>query len=327
MLNFRDLSTGFSRLAACSIVALMLTPTISIAKVKGKNQTVFQSKAKYKQRHSFDDALYADGIKIKKDLFMIDQVQMERATKADAIPADRLYGGVWNNNYVDCYKSEEMPDSFRVNLRGFTMPVTGNMTSNFGYRWGRHHYGVDLQLHTGDTVYAAFTGKVRICRYEPGGYGNFVTIRHANGLETVYGHLSRFLVSDDQTVKSGQPIALGGSTGRSTGPHLHFETRFMGKAIDPNRIIDFENQVCNRDYYVVNANSFNPLNSSSRTLAHYKGGSNKYERGSIRTHRVRGGQTLAEIARSNGTTVKKLCKLNGISKHSKLRKGKVLRVK
>ena len=119
------------------------------------------------------------------------------------------------------------------------------LQSKFGYRprFRRIHKGIDLGLHVGDTVRAAFDGKVRICRYERRGYGYYVVIRHDNGMETVYGHLSKFIVKPDDRVKAGDPIALGGNTGRSTGPHLHFETRYMGLPINPADIIDFENKV------------------------------------------------------------------------------------
>lgn len=109
-------------------------------------------------------------------------------------------------------------------------------TSNYGWRRRRMHRGVDLSLHIGDTIRAAFSGKVRLTRYERRGYGYYVIIRHGNGLETIYGHLSKFLVKPDQIVKVGEPIALGGNTGRSTGPHLHFETRYLGMDINPNKI-------------------------------------------------------------------------------------------
>ena len=107
-----------------------------------------------------------------------------------------------------------------------------------------------------DTVRAAFDGKVRLTRFERGGYGFYVIVRHENGLETVYGHLSRFLVQPDQFVKAGTPIALSGNTGRSTGPHLHFETRFMGVAINPEAIFDFENRVTHTDVFTFNKNKY-----------------------------------------------------------------------
>ena len=118
------------------------------------------------------------------------------------------------------------------------------------------HKGIDLKVQIGDTIYAAFDGKVRLTKYERKGYGYYTILRHENGLETVYGHLSKFLVKPDQYVKAGDPIALGGNTGRSTGPHLHFETRFMGYAINPDAIFDFTNKTTQTDSYTFNKKTF-----------------------------------------------------------------------
>lgn len=162
-----------------------------------------------------------------------------------------VYGEFWESASVDPYRGAVIPDMKDIDVSGYYHPVPGYVTSNYGYRarYRRQHKGIDLKLQTGDTVRAAFDGKVRLTRYERKGYGYYVVIRHDNGMETVYGHLSRFLVKPDQRVKAGEPIALGGSTGRSTGPHLHFETRYMGLAINPNAIIDFENQVTHKDVF------------------------------------------------------------------------------
>ena len=132
------------------------------------------------------------------------------------------------------------------------------MTSNYGYRprFRRVHKGIDLNLAVGDTVRAAFSGKVRLTKYERKGYGYYVVLRHENGMETVYGHLSRFLVKPDQYVRAGEPIALGGNTGRSTGPHLHFETRYLGIAINPAAIIDFENKVPPKDIFAFDKRTY-----------------------------------------------------------------------
>ncbi len=138
---------------------------------------------------------------------------------------------------------------------GFILPVTGAITSGFGYRWGRAHAGVDLQLKTGDTVNAAFDGVVRMSRWYYG-YGNCVVVRHHNGLETLYGHLSKRLVQPGDLVNAGQVIGLGGSTGYSTGPHLHFETRFMGKAFNPQQLIDFKTDSLLKDTLEFDTNSF-----------------------------------------------------------------------
>lgn len=325
--TLKNVSLQAKKIVSISFIGAMLFPAFAFGKVKQEKYNYAQAKVKYKQRHSGNsDALYADGIKIKRDLFMIDKAQVDRAIKADAVPSDKLYGGIWNEDFVNCYRSlESFPDSFKVNLNGFTIPTLGHVTSNFGPRWGRMHSGIDLKVNIGDTIYAAFDGKVRVRSYERGGYGYFLVVRHSNGLETVYGHLSGFIADINQNVKSGEPIALGGNTGRSTGPHLHFETRFLGRAIDPTRIVDFENKVCHRDYYVVDSRSFSPNRGGGSSELLYarnsSRSSNKYTSGKVHTHRVSKGDTLAEIAQRNGTTVKKLCALNKISKGTTLRPG------
>ena len=155
-------------------------------------------------------------------------------------PSSDLYEE-WENRRT--HAVYELPDVYKINLQGFHMPTTSRtVTSGFGRRWGRMHKGLDIKVYIGDTIRAAFSGKVRIVRYEARGYGNYVVIRHNNGLETVYGHMSKQLVRENQMVRAGQPIGLGGNTGRSTGSHLHFETRLCGVALNPALLFDFPNQ-------------------------------------------------------------------------------------
>ncbi|WP_246348054.1 peptidoglycan DD-metalloendopeptidase family protein [Dysgonomonas hofstadii] len=289
----------------------------------------------YKQRHSRTSSndLYADGIKIKRDLSILKEIQEERVLSEHEIPADELYGGIWNNRYVNAYRSiENIPDSFKVDLSSFTMPTMGHVTSKYGPRRRRMHYGIDLKVQVGDTIYAAFDGKVRVKQYERRGYGYYLALRHTNGLETVYGHLSKFLVEEDQIVKSGDPIALGGNTGRSTGSHLHFETRFLGNPINPAFIVDFENKVCHKDTYLVTASSYDRsgkgvnVNTLASTPTRSKSTvTNKYASGKVTYHRIKSGDTLGAIARKYGTTVNKLCSLNGITSRTILRPGKSIR--
>lgn len=154
---------------------------------------------------------------------------------------DAIFNTCWNSQSVNPYGGAAIPATKTLDVSDFHMPVPGAVTSHFGWRpkFGRMHKGVDMRLSVGDTVRAAFSGKIRLTKFEGKGYGYYVVIRHDNGMETVYGHLSKFLVKPNQRIKAGQPIALGGNTGRSTGPHLHFETRYMGLAINPEKIIDF----------------------------------------------------------------------------------------
>lgn len=240
-------------------------------------------------------------------------------------PEMDIYEEGWNSGLVNCYQKATIPDEKVINVSKFAMPHPGYITSPYGYRrrFRRMHKGVDLKVQIGDTIRAAFDGKVRITKFERRGYGYYVVLRHENGLETVYGHLSKFLVEPNEYVKAGDPIALGGNTGRSTGSHLHFETRFMGYAINPAAIFDFENQTTHTDTYTFSKKTFeNSRDYSPRS----KSKNSTYASSGKSTYRVRKGDSLSKIAVRNGTTVAKLCKLNGISTSTKLQVGKVLRI-
>jgi len=232
-------------------------------------------------------------------------------------PADELYDGQWNNQYVKTYAGVTIPDTYVIDLSNFVMPVEGKVTSPFGPRKRRFHYGTDLKLQIGDVVVAAFDGRVRVKQYEKRGYGYYLVLRHPNGLETVYGHLSEFLVEVDQDVVAGQPIALGGNTGRSTGPHLHFECRFLGQAIDPAEIVDFQN-FCTFDMSYVFEKS--RINSISKNNKNYSASNQN-----VKYHRIRTGDTLSKISLKYGVSINTLCKLNGIRPTAILRAGKVIR--
>ena len=241
-------------------------------------------------------------------------------------PSSVLYPE-WSNKYA--HRETALPDSFRINLRGFHMPCESRVvTSNYGPRWGRMHKGTDIKVYIGDTIRAAFSGKVRIVRYEAAGYGKYVVIRHNNGLETVYGHMSAWLVEENQTVKAGQPIGLGGNTGRSTGSHLHFETRLCGVAINPTTFFDFVNQDVVADSYLFKkANYRRELASASRKVARQQSASESMDSENTVTHyhKVVAGETLSSIARKRNTTIDQICRMNHISKNVKVRPGQILR--
>lgn len=165
------------------------------------------------------------------------------------IPSADIYDE-WTNVGVHA-NVKNIPNNYNIDLRNFSMPIEHSMiTSKFGPRWGRNHNGVDIKAYLGDTVRAAFDGKVRVVSTSQGGYGKCVVIRHWNGLETLYGHLSKQLVKNNQTVKAGEPIGLAGNTGRSTGTHLHFETRFCGIAINPMKMFSFGTRDVTNDFFV-----------------------------------------------------------------------------
>lgn len=210
----------------------------------------------------------------------------------------------------------------------FTMPVPGILTSRYGYRKGRYHNGIDLDLNTGDTVRACWSGKVRYARYNEGGFGNLVIIRHHNGLETFYAHLSKLIVVPNQEVKSGDVIGLGGNTGRSFGSHLHFEVRFYDGAINPEQVIDFAHKKTRDDNLLVFKSLFRPgakvtdIDGDGEVVAPppVNISARKY-------YKVRSGDTLSQIAAKNNTTISKICQLNGIRPTSLLQIGKSLRVR
>lgn len=254
-------------------------------------------------------------------------------------PSAQLYKE-WNNKYA--HRASELPDSFLINLKHFCMPTTNRViTSNFGRRWGRMHKGLDIKVYIGDTIRAAFSGKVRIVKYEANGYGNYVVIRHYNGLETIYGHMSKQLVKENQTVRAGEPIGLGGNTGRSTGSHLHFETRLCGVALNPALMFDFRNQDVTGDTYMfrrntyenesVLANKTRGKSEADNEIATQETSSSKSRKQTaassedIRYHKVQRGETLSSIAKKRGTTIEQLCKLNHISKRMRIRPGQILR--
>ena len=209
-----------------------------------------------------------------------DQIKVEESQRyakdlyGEVEPEPDIYNEGWDSGIVNPWKNADVPATKQINVSNYVMPIKWNVVnSHYGYRprFGRVHKGVDLKANVGDTVRAAFDGKVRLTRFERGGYGFYVIVRHENGLETVYGHLSRFLVQPDQYVKAGTPIALSGNTGRSTGPHLHFETRFMGVAINPEAIFDFENRVTHTDVFTFNKSKYTESRSYAPRTASSKG--------------------------------------------------------
>ncbi len=234
-------------------------------------------------------------------------------------PAFDLYKESWSHDSLNPYRVaiDSMPDSLYINCKEFVYPTKSNkVTSRFGLRSAsRFHYGVDIGLTRGDTIYASFSGKVRIVDYERRGYGHYVVVRHDNGFETVMAHLSKVLVGLNQEVEAGEPIGLGGNTGRSTGPHLHYEIRILGNAFDPSKLIDIENRKLKTD-------EENVLISHSDTYSH---NAKLKELKKAAYHRVKSGDTLSGIAYRYGSSVSQLCRLNGIKSTSILSIGQSIR--
>lgn len=279
---------------------------------------------------------------VDRKMKAVDSVALQRLIDFDNFdnPSADLYED-WDNMHAHSHVTE-LPDSFRISLKNFCMPTDSRvLTSNFGARWGRQHKGLDIKVYIGDTIRAAFTGKVRVVRYEGRGYGKYVVIRHDNGLETYYAHLSKQLVEEDQEVRAGDPIGLGGNTGRSTGSHLHFETRLCGVALNPAILFDFRNQDVVDDSYLFRKSTYQHDSSLANRLRGVGGmsyGTNidddielaiaapeaSYKQEN-RFHKVKRGETLFSIARKRGTTVDAIMKMNHLKKNAKLKPGQILK--
>lgn len=242
----------------------------------------------------------------------------------------------WDNH--KCYPSERqnnlraLEDTLWLcvtneDYSDFEMPFDGLVTSRYGYRRGRYHNGIDIDLETGDTVKSCFAGRVRYAQYNKGGFGNLVIVRHYNGLETFYAHLSNIIVQPNEEVEAGQPLGLGGNTGRSRGSHLHFEMRFYDAPINPEEVIDFANQELKDENLLLYSDIFRPGAKPSDVVASRMNAPNMAESGkSNQYYRVRSGDTLSRIASRYGTSVSRLCQLNGIRTTTTLQIGRTLRV-
>lgn len=235
----------------------------------------------------------------------------------------QFYYYIWDTQNVNPYpfRISDFTDSIPIVLfdyskdMGWSEPLAREtrVTSEYGIRRGRWHHGIDLSIEFGDPIQSVFDGVVRIAKHNRGGYGNYVLVRHDNGLETLYGHLSKYTVTPGEVVKAGQAIGYGGNTGRSTGKHLHFEVRYCGYAFDPKHLFDFSQKggKLNFERFLL-------------TPSHYKG-IKKHLKGVY--HRIRNGDSLWVISRRYNTSIRKICRLNGISKNTVLRVGKRLRVR
>ena len=255
---------------------------------------------------------------------------------------DSLDDDHWITEQVHSYSDvalKDLPEQVELTLvdsvHGYSIPHPGYITSRYKFRKKRPHKGVDIGLNKGDAVYAAFDGVVRAAlpTRMTGGYGNVLVIRHLNGLETYYGHLSSYIVESGDIVRAGELIGYGGSTGRSTGPHLHFETRYMGQAFDPERIFDFDRGTLRSETFLLKKHYFSinshqgmtdqqSLSASKKTPRASSSGSTS----SAKYYKVKKGDTLSKIAKRHGTTVKKLCQLNKIRENKPLQIGQRIRV-
>lgn len=262
-------------------------------------------------------ALIAEEVSIQRQIDMVESVALRNMllNEENAVPASDIYPE-WKNTKV--HFKHALPDSFRIDLRDFFMPTTNTkITDKFGYRPRRRrvHNGIDIKVNRGDTIYAAFDGKVRITSYQRKGYGHYILIRHGNGIETLYAHLSKKLVTVNENVKAGDPIGLGGNTGRSSGPHLHFETLLLGNCLDPSLMFDFKNQDVTGDFYMYRKPGTKYIENGVVKIA---GPEKKY-------HIVKSGETIGKIAKKYNVEQGMIFKLNKLGPRSIIRPGQRLR--
>lgn len=249
-----------------------------------------------------------------------------------------VFNNHWDTTNIHAYRDIELdslPEATAIrlvdSLESYHYPYIGRITSRYGPRRGRAHQGLDIGLKTGDPIYATFDGKVRLSK-AAGDYGNLVIIRHNNGLETYYAHLSQRDVEVGDWVVAGQQIGLGGSTGKSTGPHLHYEVRYKGQSFDPERLIDFSNGNLRRDELLLKRRHFSIYSKYEQDFGDEEEVAKQEEAerkaaAAVQYHTVRSGDTLGAIARKYGTSVSRICQLSGIKSTSILRIGQKLRVR
>jgi hypothetical protein len=315
----RILAVGLFLVSCVTSFAQPGMPIDTLDTPKGKMFIYANRTWEYEQDRNFDGVMCPD---------------IDELVKTDT---NFLYKSYWNTeSTITCTSNEveNMGDTLWLctvdsEHSEFCIPFDGRITSRYGYRHGRNHNGIDIDLETGDTVKAAFDGKVRYAQMHDGGFGNLVIIRHYNGLETYYAHNEKLLVAPNQEVVAGEPISLGGNTGRSTGSHLHFEVRFYDNPINPEHLFNFQDKYVD-DNLLVHSGIFRPGSTkhhSTTSSANTGGSSSTPIDISSRTHKVRSGDTLYGIALKYHTTLGKLCKLNNMKETDVLHIGQTIKVK
>ncbi|TAE49597.1 MAG: LysM peptidoglycan-binding domain-containing protein [Cytophagales bacterium] len=291
---------------------------------KDKNNQITNTESKENAAENGDFNLYKKPSLVGRDslgkgLNGPQLVKISEEIKIDCVwVKSRDYYSIWDSRNINPYQwnTEKLRDTIHLTLyepeKGelWASPLEKTLTTSpFGPRWGSFHAGIDLNLRTGDPVYSLFDGIVRISAFMAG-YGNTVVVRHKNGLETLYGHLSKCKVEVGQEVKSGQIIGLGGSTGWSTGPHLHLETRYAGQAFNPALLYDF-----GKDDQLM----FQEFDLMPHHFAHILG----QVRQKI-THTVLAGETLQSISIKYNVPVYNIARKNQLTIFANLKEGQKL---
>lgn len=278
-----------------------------------------------------------------------------------------VYQRNWDTTQVFSYRSVELSDlpavqeiSLIHSMSDFHYPIRGKVFSKYGPRGRRNHNGVDIPLKVGEPIYATFGGKVRYARYNAGGFGYLVILRHENGLETWSAHLTKVNVKTNDYVKAGQVIGFGGNTGRSRGPHLHFEVRYCDQTFDPERLIDFESGsiryqtfALEKGYFNIHSRASDQLDEDddgafvSTLLAENSDGEDvsadiidkiaqsqqkstavSQSRSGAVYHTIKSGDMLGSISRRYGVSIDQICRLNpGLTRTTTLALGRKIRVK
>lgn len=271
--------------------------------------------------HLVDSLLDLDNIDIKEielvnyyNSLLNSNIEKIEIARNSSLPATSFYDDFDENTVFQITPEIELAENQVLILTGDSLgqyhhPREGQINSKFGWRDGRMHKGIDINLHKGDPVLCAFDGMVRIAKNK-GAFGNVVIVRHYNGLETVYAHLSKIKVKQGQIVSAGQLLGLGGSTGRSSGPHLHFELRFKGHALNPSNLISFNDNKLLHDSIIVKRSKYGVCAYPSNATL----------------HTVERGDSWYEIAKRYGLSIKELCVLNGTEKRYYLKIGQKIRV-
>lgn len=292
----------------------MLFNTIIVAKTNHSEPS-----DSIRAEESFNETLPKFSIAKKKDnILLVNHINLFvdsiQRTLSDTTP---FYDWITDDIHFRKFDFSNVQDTLEIILNDstdyFTPPFNGAITSEFGRRRWRYHYGIDIDLNKGDSVKVAFNGRVRVSTYSKT-YGHVVVVRHHNGLETLYAHLSKRLVDIDSVITTGTVLGLGGNTGRSYGSHLHFEVRYFDEPIDPRDLIAFEHSKTHNDVFTISQCNFQYKDELKMMSA-------------IKYHIVKSGNTLSYIAVKYGTTITNLCRLNGISRNSILQIGQRIRVR